>query len=302
MDTDMNTETQEERRQQLMFRFPVMPLCTQQLKDIDPQDIIYSDIVNTASSFVRKPIFRVCKTYKAGGGYDKFAQIYIDRCFRDAMPSRNLLYYQITGKTRLYTDSDLQEMVYIQNILNTQFVVQLQGCPLHCPYCYVTTAGIQPKNEAMLFNTEELVNAYLRLKTNSMHSVHCGVFHLMGGAPALYLPYWRHIGNKIQSTQYAVFHSDFLLCESLYEVRHLQKLPGLHAVSFKEDQIYTQAQRDLLFKNLQALVDNNVNFYITFTGEPHYYDKIRKHFGSDADYILRDSFEIPIRHYKALED
>jgi len=70
--------------------------------------------------------FRLCNTYRGGGGYDQFPKIY-------------------SGRHGIKEDKTL----------GRQFVVQLYGCPLECPYCYVTRDGIFGKTKA--YTTEQLV-------------------------------------------------------------------------------------------------------------------------------------------------
>ena len=71
--------------------WPVVPLCKAQLEDVNPLDVLNGGL------------YRRCNTYKGGGGYDKFPEIWERRLGK--------------GETKL----------------NDQFVVQVQGCPLHCP-------------------------------------------------------------------------------------------------------------------------------------------------------------------------
>ena len=81
-----------------MIEWPVVPVCKAQRKDVRPEDILHGGL------------FRLCDTYRGGGGYDQFNAIY-EKCF---------------GK----------------KVNPTQFVVQLKGCPLNCDYCYVTNEGV----------------------------------------------------------------------------------------------------------------------------------------------------------------
>ena len=80
------------------MNWPIVPLCKKQLLDINLNDILENGL------------YRLCNTYKGGGGYDKFPVIYEKR--------------------------------YGINPGGNQFVVQLYGCPLKCSYCYVTINGI----------------------------------------------------------------------------------------------------------------------------------------------------------------
>ena len=234
-----------------MFNWPVVPLCKAQLKDINQDDVL------------EKGLYRKCNTYKSGGGYDEFPNIY-----------RSRFYNQIP--TDLNTHSQID--------ISTQFIIQLLGCPLSCPYCYVTKDGVFGKY--VLQNTVDILSAFNRSK--------CDVLHLMGGAPALYLKEWKHIAKKVP-----LFHSDFLLVESLYNEEYLNGLPGLHAVSIKDSSIYTAAQLTMIIPNLMTLIKCNVSFYITFTGGDDRIERfIKKTFGKS---ILKDSFRIQIQNYKALE-
>jgi len=53
-----------------------------------------------------------------------------------------------------------------------------------------------------------------------------------------------------------------------------------------------------MYYNLDMLLDCGVDFYLTFTGEPRRKTAIMQRYGRS---ILRDSFDIALRHYKALE-
>ncbi len=195
-------------------------------------------------------LYRKCDVYKGGGGYDHFPYICEQRLGVDANP--------------------------------VQFVVQLQGCVLDCPYCYVTGEGIF--GEATEVSSAMLLESY--------DSSGLDVFHLMGGAPAIHLKYWKELASEV-----TVFHSDFLLTEGKYEDEYLKGLPGLHAVSFKERFIYKKFDMPLLWANLGKLISNEVNFYLTFTGLDEFSSEIADRFGRE---VLKNSFRIPILDYKAL--
>lgn len=219
--------------------WPVVPICDRQLLDVSPEDILNDGL------------FRKCDTYKGGGGYDKFNDIYFKR--------------------------------YGLKINPVQFVVQLKGCVLSCPYCYVTDQGINGKSVRL--STDELLNYYY--KTN------LDVFHLMGGSPALHLNNWKLLASKVK-----VFHSDFLLVEQRYQDSFLKELPGLHAVSFKERYLYSDKQLDLIWCNLEKLIYNKVDFYITFTGVDEFSHELVSKFGNS---VLEDSFTIQIIDYEAIK-
>lgn len=215
-------------------------------------------------------LYRRCDIYKGGGGYDKFEAIY----------------------RRRYPGNEP---------LNEQFVVQLQGCPLRCSYCYVTQDGILGKPTKV--DTKQLVSDFKQTGYP--------VFHLMGGAPAIYLHYWPELGKQLDG---AAFHSDMLLCEGMYDYRDLEKIAAipnsLHAVSIKgcDEGEYLRntgvhIPMSLIEYNLDSLVETGVPFYITFTGMSaesiqKFKDKIIPRYKED---VFKDSFSIDLVHYKALD-
>ncbi len=78
----------------------VVPLSEGQLQDVNPKDILEDGL------------YRMCNSYKGGGGYDKFPD-FVQHFYR------------------------LEKDKY-----SKQFIVQLFGCNLDCPYCYVTREGV----------------------------------------------------------------------------------------------------------------------------------------------------------------
>lgn len=235
--------------------WPVVPLCDAQLQDVNPNDILESGL------------FRKCNTYRGGGGYDKFPEIYNRRM----------------GQNR----SDL----------NNQFVVQLQGCPLKCPYCYVTQDGIN--GPATKVTTESMVRSY--------RDSGCSVFHLMGGAPALYLNQWPELLEQLGDE---VFHSDLLCVEGEYDRGALRELAqhknSLYAVSIKgsrpeefKKNTGMEFPAQLFERNLRALHEEGVPYYFTFTGMSQ--ESVSFFEWSYPGYDYRDSFAIQLVHYKALD-
>lgn len=162
-----------------------------------------------------------------------------------------------------------------------QFVVQMYGCPLSCAYCYVTKEGVW--GSPTLTTTTQLLSAYQHENVD--------VFHLMGGAPAIYLEYWKYIAEFVN-----VFHSDFLLVEQEYDKDWLEDLPGLHAVSIKH--FLDVDKYPIFWNNFDKLVECGVNFYITFTGKTYLYRQILERYGKG---ILEDNFNIPIIEYEAIK-
>ena len=210
--------------------------------------------------------FRKCETYRGGGGYDQFPSICEKRLGKRA---------------------------------HQQFIVQLYGCSLDCPYCYVTRTGVW--NPWKSFTTDELVDAFKRSGQE--------VFHLMGGAPALYLKGWPEIIAKIPE---AVFHSDFLLTEQPYDDATLAAVAAFGNTLFAVDIKGTTAEdyekntrkrfKSILFwENFEKLVKHGVNFYITFTNpDMAHYDTlvsgIVTRFGSR---VMEDAFTIGLIDYDA---
>lgn len=212
-------------------------------------------------------LFRRCNTYKGGGGYDKFPAIYNQR----------------TGANR--TD------------LHDQFVVQLKGCPLKCPYCYVTQDGIH--GDCVKVATDRLVQSY--------RDSGCSVFHLMGGAPALYINQWPELIEKLDGE---VFHSDLLCVESEYDrgvLRELAKAKNtLYAISIKgsspeefKKNTGVDFPAQLFERNLRALFEEGVPCYFTFTGMNE--ESVAFFKWAYPGYPYEDAFAIQLVHYKALD-
>lgn len=215
--------------------------------------------------------YRKCNTYKSGGGYDQFPVIW----------------------KRRYG--------YAPENIGDQFVVQLRGCTLNCPYCYVTRDGVF--GQPIAIPTHDLVRSFELSR--------CGVFHLMGGAPALYLEHWPELLKELDGRP---FHSDFILNEKPYDkgvLREIASFPNqLHAVSIKgEDaQAYkrntnTEVDPSLILDNLTALVDAGIPFYITFTGmlpeAVEAFKRAMEYLFYTID-IFQDSFSIDLVEYQAL--
>lgn len=229
------------------------------------RDVNSQDVLNNG-------LYRKCNTYKGGGGYDQFPAIYSKR-------------------VEHFDD------------LNNQFVVQLYGCPLKCPYCYVTQDGVFGKH--VMKKTEELIEDFEKYG--------CRVFHLMGGAPAIYMHQWYEILDKLPRDK--VFHSDLLLLEKPYSPLGLAALStyknSLYAVSIKEFRkgrfkklTNTELDTYRFWKNLDILVNSNLNYYFTFTGmDAESVEKFKKRCNRryNKPEIFDDSFTIELVHYKALD-
>lgn len=204
----------------------VVPLSVGQRKDVRPQDIIENGM------------YRVCSTYRGGGGYDKFPQRAEERW--------GVSHHQ-------------------------QFIVQLFGCNLDCPYCYVTREGVWGKPTKK--TSKELVHAFV--KSNCDHGA--TVFHLMGGAPGLKMNKWHEIINRLDEDVHFdwVFHSDILLSERDYTFRTIEGIShdkALYAVDVKglthEEHLSNTRKpwnKSQFFNNLSIIEEAGVPFYFTFT-------------------------------------
>jgi uncharacterized Fe-S cluster-containing radical SAM superfamily protein len=244
-----------------MSTFEVCPPQGRQLLDINKEDLFGA--------------FRICKTYKSGGGYDQFA---------DIAKSRNIQNYGDRA---------------------TQFVVQLYGCHLRCPYCYVTRDGIF--GEVVRYTAAELVEEFLA----AYKEKNCGTFHLMGGAPALYIKQWASILNLLP--QGFIFTSDMLLTEHYYGLDTCKSIAipnTLYAVNIKgvtSSDYYKNTQRFIDWKkfwtNLDDLVEAGVNFYFTFTNpDPkhilQFIERMELTYGKE---IMNDAFIIDLQEYEAIK-
>ena len=224
----------------------------------------------TPSDVLYNGLFRKCNVYKSGGGYDVFPQIFYKR-----------------------------KGYYINP---TQFVVQLYGCHLKCPYCYVTPNGIW--NEPVEFTSEELVENFV--------GTNLDVFHLMGGSPALYIEYWPELIGMLDNYGQFIFHSDLLLTEKRYNrplLKAISQENCLYAVNIKgvTEEDYKrntgmEFDSPMFWLNFYDLVVCNVPFYVTFTNPDmryyeKFYDHVRNVFGQD---VLEDSFVIDLKEYEAV--
>lgn len=246
------------------YKWPVCPIQGRQLLDVHEEDL-FSD-------------YRVCNTYRGGGGYDQLPQIIKNR--------------GINSNTQL-------------GEIGTQFVVQLHGCHLRCNYCYVTKDGIFGKYKKV--STEEILYWFNRAKVERCS----GVFHLMGGAPALYLSKWSLILEDFPKD--SIFHSDLLLSEYNYKLRELLDINldnTIYAVNIKGTNDFNYRENTnkepnwyMMWKNLDKVLKSGINFYITFTNPDEdleeFKDMLEGRFGRD---ILDNSFVIDLVKYDAIKN
>ena len=247
-----------------MYRWKVCPVQGRQLKDVRQEDIFSH--------------FRICKTYRGGGGYDKFPEIAVRRGFNVAELEGNL---------------------------GIQFVVQLYGCHLDCPYCYVTRDGIF--GDHIGYTSEELVDMF----SLALGRYDTGVFHLMGGSPALYHHRWPELIDALPKN--IIFHSDLLLTERSYDLPALNRCNRgntLYAVNIKgvtAEDYFRNTGRKLDEKqfwfNMYCVVDSSIDFYLTFTNpDPDHIEEFKERLALRyGDDILDDHFVIDLVDYEALK-
>jgi uncharacterized Fe-S cluster-containing radical SAM superfamily protein len=251
-----------------MYKWRVCPIQGRQLKDVREEDIFHD--------------FRICDTYRGGGGYDQFPKIAMKRL----------------GPWRLEK---------LRGNLAKQFVVQLYGCHLDCPYCYVTSDGVRGRVRKYTSN-QLTMQWFLR----AYGKYRCGVFHLMGGSPALYIYHWYKILDILPP--HFLFHSDMLLTEKPYpSLRSIARENAIYAINIKgvtsEDHYRNTGKEldwDMFWYNLDRVSHSVIEFYITFTNPDINYleefkTKLVERYGEWAHYALRDSFVIDLIEYDALK-
>ena len=192
---------------------------------------------------------------------------------------------------------------------SSHFVVQAYGCVLDCPYCYVTPRGIW--GDPVLFSSLDLIHLF--------RSTGLKIFHLMGGAPGLYLEKWWEIVEMIDK-QTELFHSDLLMVEKPYSPEVFENLDlskCLIAINVKgvtpenyEDRTRTPFPNNLFWRNMDIVADyvdstryGHNPFYVTFT-DPDlnmleaFKEQVVDRCGKS---ILEESFVIDTVHYNALK-
>lgn len=246
-----------------MKKLRVCPVQGRQLKDVREEDIIGN--------------FRICNTYRGGGGYDQFPNIARKR-----------------GLIHEYTKGEI----------GTQFVVQLHGCHLRCPYCYVTKDGVF--GQTVGYTIPEIIEEF----GFAVEERNAGVFHMMGGAPALHMEDWQNIPMLLHP--FHIFTSDLLLTEKPYDPKVLYNINThntLYAINIKGvntldhmSNTGTNINWKLFWENFNKVMDVGLNLYITFTnpdpdGYESFVETIERKYG---ELVMEDSFIIKIKKYEAL--
>lgn len=242
----------------------VCPIQGRQLKDVHEEDI-FGD-------------FRICNTYRGGGGYDQFPNIARKR-----------------GLIHEYTKGEI----------GSQFVVQCYGCTLRCPYCYVTKDGIY--GTYVRYDVPEIIEAF----NDAFVEKNVGVFHMMGGAPMMWVEDWQSIPTILHP--FHLFTSDLLLTEKPYDKRVLYNIGtpnALYAINIKGvtnlDHVRNTGKNIdwfLFWDNFDKVMEAGLNFYITFTnpdmhGYQRFVDNLEDRYG---EHVLYDSFIINLKQYDALK-
>jgi len=204
--------------------------------------------------------FRKCSTYRGGGGYDQFPE-YCER------------------------------MLGMRH--SEQFIVQLFGCNLDCPYCYVTRAGVW--GSWLEYTSEQLVEAFQRSEQQT--------FHLMGGAPALQIDHWYKIIQRLPLG--TTFHSDLMLTERYYDPETLKRINqpnclyviGIKGLNHAEFRKNTRKPffRKRFQTNLDRVMKEELLVYFTFTNVDK--DQAEEFMQQFPDH---DSFHIDLIDYAAM--
>lgn len=267
-------------------RWPVVPLCSAQGMDVQVADTCYVPY----------------------GGR-----------FPDGTGAVNLPLYRVVRARRSKVTDHLPEIIArrMREVGHkVQFVVQLHGCPLDCPYCYVTRAGVW--NDPVRVATEDLVQHFY---THAVRKHGASVFHLMGGAPALYLEHWPELLAELEDSFGRrpvgvpwVFHSDLLLAEGIYSAKALRTAAherAVYAVNIKgcsPETFRKNTGKDLpeyWWQNLQAVLDSGISFYLTFTGTTgaeragFWKEAARQYSASEVERLTADNFSIDVVRYSA---
>ena len=105
---------------------------------------------------------------------------------------------------------------------NHHFVIQLSGCLLDCPYCYVD--NLEKDTSFSAISMVELYKA-IRREALTNFGVSIKVLHVMGGAPAVYCEFWPELREELDSQGYdnVVIFSNVILVEAIAGVE-----PWLH--------------------------------------------------------------------------
>lgn len=243
----------------------IVPLSEAQLLDVDPSDILCNGH------------FRICNTYKGGGGYDRFP-IYAKKYFNEEGHS-------------------------------LQFVVQLYGCIFDCPYCYVTRTGVW--GNFIEYKTISLVKEFNLTKCTVFHLMGGSPASYIE-----YWPDLIDVLEEKGKSKW-IFHSDFMLLERPYISSILSRIArprALYAVNIKgvtDAEFFKNTRKykneKLMWDNLEKLEKYTVPYYITFTNITEknidiFWSQFKERFGLKL-FTKRheDAYSIKLIKYQAIK-
>lgn len=282
------------------MKWPVVPISAAQMLDVRPEDCIYEN-VDPKIEGSDVPLYRIAdlRRTKITDKLPELARRYLKQDFRGRVNPG-------IGNRALHT---------------IQFIAQLRECHLDCPYCYVTRAGVW--GDPVERTTDELIEDFY---VYGFFQSQATVFHLMGGAPALYLDKWLELidGLVMAFGRFPVavpwlFHSDFTLTEGVYNEYALQRIgdaraiyavnvKGATAESYKRN-TGKELPEELQIDNYQRILNApNLQFYTTFTNLPEeeielFWKKVNTWKVADhkVEAARANSYSIDLVPYKAIE-
>lgn len=157
---------------------------------------------------------------------------------------------------------------------NNHFIVQVAGCPLKCPYCYVDNLKAD-----LLMTAKELVSRFIKFKkeTEPKFNIKLKVLHFMGGAPAIYCEFWKELRNSLdkKGLKDIILFSDVILVENYFFKNKPWKFLKLHHFILtgclkgtNKDNFIKNTGYDLFQQSLKELKNylSAKNFYLTLIG------------------------------------
>lgn len=170
---------------------------------------------------------------------------------------------------------------------NNQYVIQVAGCPLDCPYCYVDNL-----EENAHWTVASIVNNFLAFSQMAVDFFHepLNVLHLMGGAPAIYCSFWPKLRAEMDSRGLGnvVLFTNVILVE--WRLRNVQPWDFMNLHNFIVEGCLKGTNRENFVQNTgHDLFDDAIielrryapltNFYLTLinydeAGLPAVYERI----------------------------
>jgi len=189
--------------------------------------------------------------------YDKFARVCSVIKQPDALDNRE--------DKSPYRMAELFGRNYLD--YNNHFIVQVAGCPFHCPFCYVDN-----KKQDAIFTAKEIVAKFRHFR----RFYNLNVLHLMGGAPGFYCEIWPELRQTLDDNGFSevILFSDVILVENHYyglrpwqylNLHHFMLTGGLKGTSVPNFVKNTGMPEDLYKGVLEELRHYIVykNFYCT---------------------------------------